>query len=98
LELLGRLQWGTLRLITPDQCYLFGSPLMAAGKPSPLEAELKVVSDAFWLRLALQADLGFGEAFMYGEVECDDLDSLFKVRARHTADDSEHQNNQVSLN
>jgi cyclopropane-fatty-acyl-phospholipid synthase len=79
LDLLGRLKLGRLRLITPDRCYIFGAA-PTDSKHGLLEAELKVVDDSFWLRLALQADLGFGEAFMYGEVECDNLDSLFKVR------------------
>lgn len=26
-------------------------------------------------------DLGFGEAYMYGEVECNNLTGLFKVRS-----------------
>lgn len=44
-----------------------------------LHAELRVKSDAFWIRLGLMGDLGFAEAYMYGEVECDDLISVFLV-------------------
>lgn len=41
--------------------------------------ELKVLSDAFWIRLVLGGDLGFSEGFMAGEIEVDNLAALFKV-------------------
>ena len=44
------------------------------------KAEIRVRSDAFWVRLCLMGDLGFSEAYMYGEVQCDDLVALFRVR------------------
>lgn len=44
-----------------------------------VKAEIKVVNDSFWVRLCTMSDLGFAEAFMYGDVECDDLISLFQV-------------------
>ena len=44
-----------------------------------LKAELRVLKDSFWVRLCAMGDLGFAEAYMYGDVECDDLVSLFKV-------------------
>lgn len=41
--------------------------------------ELVVKGDAFWMRLFLFADMGFAEAFMLGEVECEDLTAFFQV-------------------
>ncbi|EGY20517.1 hypothetical protein VD0002_g7056 [Verticillium dahliae] len=41
--------------------------------------ELVVKSDAFWMRLFLFADMGFAEAFMLGEVECEDLTAFFQL-------------------
>ncbi|KAF5382311.1 hypothetical protein D9757_008471 [Collybiopsis confluens] len=43
------------------------------------KAELRVVNDVFWFRLCAMGDLGFAEAYMYGDVECDDLVSLFQI-------------------
>ncbi|EPT05160.1 hypothetical protein FOMPIDRAFT_1111662, partial [Fomitopsis schrenkii] len=42
-------------------------------------ATLTVKDPVFWLRLAMQGDLGFAEAYMYGEVDCADLSALFHV-------------------
>lgn len=42
-------------------------------------AELKVLSDLFWVRLLLFADMGFAESYMLGEVSCPDLTSFFKL-------------------
>lgn len=41
--------------------------------------ELSVKKDAFWVRLFLFADMGFAEAYMLGDVECEDLTSFFEV-------------------
>lgn len=48
-----------------------------------LNAELTVRSPIFWLRLASMGDLGFAEAYMYGEVECADLFEIFEVSTDH---------------
>ncbi|TFK69533.1 cyclopropane-fatty-acyl-phospholipid synthase [Pluteus cervinus] len=47
-------------------------------KHAPL-AEFRVLNDAFWIRLCLMSDLGFAEAYMYGEVECKNLVALFEL-------------------
>ncbi|KAI9362041.1 Mycolic acid cyclopropane synthetase-domain-containing protein [Zopfochytrium polystomum] len=39
-------------------------------------AVVKVRKDTFWLRLMVHSALGFGEAYMFGEVEVDDLAGL----------------------
>ena len=51
---------------------------MASSKYN-LHADLRVVSDVFWLRLCCMGDLGFSESFMFGEVDCPDLIETFKV-------------------
>lgn len=51
-----------------------------SGQEQPY-ASLVVVKDVFWLRMAAMSDLGFAEAYMFGDVLCsqDDLLSLFRV-------------------
>ena len=68
---------GQLRVVTKGQVYQFPD---APAKYGERTAEIRVLNDAFWLRLCLMGDLGFSEAYMYSEVECDDLVSLFQVR------------------
>lgn len=43
--------------------------------------ELVVKHELFWLRVLLFADIGFGESYMLGEFDCDDLTSFFRVGA-----------------
>ncbi|KAJ7643992.1 CFS1-like protein [Roridomyces roridus] len=66
---------GQLRVLTYSHIYQFPTVGLASDD-SVTKAELRVSNDAFWLRLCLMSDLGFSEAYMYGEVECDDLVSL----------------------
>lgn len=40
---------------------------------------LTVRKESFWVRLALFADMGFAEAYMLGEVKCNDLTGFFEV-------------------
>lgn len=40
---------------------------------------LVVKKSAFWMRLLLFADMGFSEAYMLGEVDCNDLTAFFQV-------------------
>ncbi|KAJ7442616.1 CFS1-like protein [Mycena latifolia] len=63
---------GQLRVLTYSHIYSFPT-VGADADDSQTKAELRVVNDAFWLRLCLMSDLGFAEAYMYGDVECDDL-------------------------
>ncbi|KZT73861.1 CFS1-like protein, partial [Daedalea quercina L-15889] len=48
-------------------------------------ATITVRDPVFWLRLATQGDLGFAEAYMYGEVDCRDLTGLFQVLLENRA-------------
>ena len=79
---------GTLIIHTPARTYCFGEHQELHGEPieepqnalAPV-AELTVRNPNFWLRLCGMGDLGFAEAFMYGEVDCEDLVKVFLVRA-----------------
>jgi cyclopropane-fatty-acyl-phospholipid synthase len=82
VSLMERLEKGQLRIITPSRVYIFPRPGSAADKENPmpdLKAELRVVNDSTWIRMCTMSDLGFAEAYMYGEISCDDLMSLFKL-------------------
>ncbi|TIB81665.1 S-adenosyl-L-methionine-dependent methyltransferase [Wallemia mellicola] len=45
-------------------------------KPS---AKITVKNATFWIRLLLSKDLGFSEAFIFGDIDVDDLTEVFKV-------------------
>ncbi|KAG8901141.1 hypothetical protein FRB99_005513 [Tulasnella sp. 403] len=79
VSLLGRIRTGHLRILTPSSIYSFPSEQLPADEHEP-RAELRVLKDTFWIRVMTMSDLGFAEAYMYGEVECEDLVSFFKVR------------------
>ena len=74
---------GQLRVLTHSHIYTFPNTIEhgnASNSRPDLKAEIRVVNDTFWVRLCAMSDLGFAEAYMYGDVECDDLISLFEVR------------------
>lgn len=93
ISLMEKLTRGQLRLLATDgTMYTFGAPgiyseefpnpnKLAAPNPKTdeIRAEIRVINDAFWVRMLLLSDLGFSEAFMTGDIEVDDLDALFKV-------------------
>jgi cyclopropane-fatty-acyl-phospholipid synthase len=70
---------GNLRVLTFSHIYNFPEPFEENNDPFDLKSELRVVNDVFWIRLCAMGDLGFAEAYMYGDVECNDLVSLFQV-------------------
>lgn len=69
------IQYGQLRIHTPNRTYVFPD----SASPAKVQAEIRVVRPAFWLRLCLMSDLGFSEAYMFGDIECDDLIAVFTV-------------------
>jgi hypothetical protein len=80
-RLMKRMTSGHLRVLTYSNIYVFPSGRDAvAPNESTRKAELRVANDVFWIRLCVMGDLGFAEAYMYGDVECDDLVSLFHVK------------------
>ncbi|KAL5635822.1 hypothetical protein ACGC1H_004573 [Rhizoctonia solani] len=78
VALMQRITVGHLRVLTESHIYNFPA-LGSEGIQDGPSAELRVVKDSFWIRLVTMSDLGFAEAFMYGDVECDDLVALFKI-------------------
>jgi hypothetical protein len=78
-SVLQRITKGHLRIVTPNRTYDFPSARDDAEIPANMKVELRVLSDTFWLRLATMNDVGFAEAYMFGDVECSNLVSLFRV-------------------
>ncbi|KAH9979981.1 cyclopropane-fatty-acyl-phospholipid synthase [Lactifluus volemus] len=72
-SVLRKITIGRLRIITSKRIYEF------AGKDVEPHAELTVLNDAFWVRLCTRGGLGFAEAYMFGDVTCEDLISAFLV-------------------
>jgi cyclopropane-fatty-acyl-phospholipid synthase len=58
--------------------HVFGDP-----EERHLRARVHVLKPTFWLRIALFDHLGFGEAYMYGDVTVDDLGVLLKMFAQN---------------
>ncbi|KAJ3283445.1 hypothetical protein HDU76_008467 [Blyttiomyces sp. JEL0837] len=46
---------------------------------SDMRANIRVLKDTFWPRLMVYSALGFGEAYMYGEIEVDNLATLLLI-------------------
>lgn len=90
LSLLSRIEKGTLLLVDSPAGtrHVFGQKLSGkTGNESGLprladtvpRVEIVVNDDAFWIRLFLFADMGFAEAYMLGDFDCQDLTSFFQV-------------------
>ena len=79
LSVLRNISVGRLRIVTNGRTYDF--PECSAGRDweEDPQAELRVINDAFWVRLCMMGDLGFAEAYMFGDVVCEDLISTFLV-------------------
>ncbi|RKF79877.1 Tuberculostearic acid methyltransferase UfaA1 [Golovinomyces cichoracearum] len=43
------------------------------------KTKLIIKKDSFWLRLLIFGDMGFAEAYMLGDFECDDLTKFFEI-------------------
>jgi hypothetical protein len=70
---------GHLRIVTNKRTYEFPENVTHAFMEGELHAELRVINDDFWVRLCLMGDLGFAEAYMFGDIICEDLISMFLV-------------------
>jgi cyclopropane-fatty-acyl-phospholipid synthase len=93
LSIFARIETGTFLLVDEPAGtrYVYGQKLgskygdLSNGNHVPRRAnavprvELVVKRDAFWMRLFLFADMGFSEAYMLGDVECQDLTAFFQV-------------------
>lgn len=87
ISLMEKITRGQLRVYTQDGIYTFGQPSVDVNDPLPgddgdgtLKAEIRVVNDAFWVRMLILSDLGFAEAVLVGDAIVDNLDNVFKVR------------------
>ncbi|EMD31380.1 hypothetical protein CERSUDRAFT_119769 [Gelatoporia subvermispora B] len=85
VSLLKNITNGQLNIQTPSRTYSFPEKLSSDGSQTDLlQVQLTVRNPTFWLRLAAMGDLGFAEAYMYGEVECDDLIKVFMLFLRNS--------------
>lgn len=75
LSLMKRITVGKLRILTEQGVWEYGDMVT---KDAPC-AELRIVNEAFWVRLLMSGDLGFAEAYMVGDVACPDLVAVFKM-------------------
>ncbi|KAF7355676.1 CFS1-like protein [Mycena sanguinolenta] len=73
LSVLSKITRGKITLITESETLDFGEA------DAQLHATLRVKRDAFWMRVALFTDLGLAEAFMFGDVDCEDISSLIQI-------------------
>lgn len=94
LSILSQIQVGTLLLIDESDHtnYVFGqkdieapdSKARSAWPRSRIDdvprAKVVIKSAEFWMRLFLFADMGFAEAYMLKDFECQDLTSFFQVK------------------
>ena len=74
LSVLKKISQGQLRMTLPD-----GRRLVLGTEVSEPKAALDVRDYHFFPRLVFQGDIGFGEAYMYGEWDSPDLVDLFTV-------------------
>ncbi|KAG9009199.1 hypothetical protein FRB93_005695 [Tulasnella sp. JGI-2019a] len=81
-NLLLRVKHGQLRIVTPTgKILLFPakySKILNGDDNHNLTATLVVRRDSFWTRVAIGTDMGLAEAFMGGDVDCDDVSALLK--------------------
>lgn len=57
--------------------------VLGESSPDDLKATITVKTPRFYRRLVTGGDLGFAEAYLDGDFECDDLTSLFRVFCRN---------------
>ncbi|KAK0552342.1 hypothetical protein OC846_002943 [Tilletia horrida] len=69
----------TLAVPSPASPQSHSKASSAPNASGPPRAALKVISDTFWIRMFIGADMGFAEAFMAGDVETPDLGACFSV-------------------
>ncbi|KAF8489295.1 hypothetical protein F5888DRAFT_1808958 [Russula emetica] len=77
VSVLRNISVGRLRIVTSKYTYEFPERSADGDREEEPHAELKVINDAFWVRLCMMGDLGFAEAYMFGDVLCEDLNSTF---------------------
>lgn len=82
LQTLSRITYGKLKLVlkdtVPSETRDFGNAKQH--DPDTPESSLVVLDKNVWLRLCLNLDVGFAEAYMRRQIECENLVELFSVR------------------
>ncbi|KAF7341156.1 CFS1-like protein [Mycena venus] len=73
LSILNKITVGRITVVTESKTHDFGV------SDAALHATLHVKSETFWMRVALFTDLGLAEAFMFGDVDCEDISSLIQI-------------------
>jgi len=73
---LSQIERGELVISTKEQTWEFGK---ADSEFPGLKVQLRVKNDKFWSRVALFTDIGLAEAYMLGDVDCDDISTLLKI-------------------
>ncbi|TIA99755.1 hypothetical protein E3P96_02831 [Wallemia ichthyophaga] len=74
-DTINRIEIGRLVVLGDEGAVVFGK-----GDPGKQpQATITVKNHAFWVRLLLMNDVGFSEAYMFGDIDVDDLTSVFKI-------------------
>eukprot|EP00753_Platysulcus_tardus_P014230 PLAT4238.1.p1 GENE.PLAT4238.1~~PLAT4238.1.p1 ORF type:complete len:878 (-),score=478.71 PLAT4238.1:1249-3882(-) len=73
-RLLSKMTQGCIALALPD-----GTESLYGDTMSELRARVKVKSHAFFMRIALETDLGLAKSYIADEWECDDLVTFFTI-------------------
>lgn len=86
LDLLGRIERGTLELTLPD-----GSTRTAGGAMPGPRAALHVRDQAFFARVVRDGEIGLGDGYMLGEWDSPDITALVTllIENRHRLDDGD---------
>ncbi|MBW0474945.1 hypothetical protein O181_014660 [Austropuccinia psidii MF-1] len=82
ISLMQKITQGKLRVLTQSGIYQFPAQKLSKSRvqdSDELSAEIRVINNAFWVRMFLFSDLGFAEAYMVGDIQVDDLNSIFKL-------------------
>ena len=79
LSVLQKIEIGQLVIEENGQYTICGTQKLSVGFPPIPATMIKIKSDAFWIRVALFADMGFAESYMLGEFECSDLTAFFRI-------------------
>ena len=56
----------------------FGKPVADNGKSNVAKANMRILSNAFFRRVSLYGEVGFGESYFLGEFETDDIKNLLR--------------------
>jgi len=74
LSVLGRIDRGFLHITLPD-----GSKITAGDRSSSMRGSMRIVREDFFRKGVLFADIGFGESYVDGDWETEDLTGLLRL-------------------